>query len=105
MTLESLGLDPHTFHWQDLSACAGLDVNLFFDKYEKYRSIAEQTDNICLTCPVIADCFNFGQHNEETGVYGGFYLNRGEVDSVRNKHKSPEVVTLLSKRIFGEEDA
>jgi hypothetical protein len=109
-TLQSLGIDTETFDWSDLGSCRGIDPELisgdgdiFFDGYEKSESIARATDEVCLRCPVTRECFDYGQENELTGCFGGFYLNKGDVDSARNKHKSEEMVKKLSERIFDDE--
>jgi hypothetical protein len=109
-TLQSLGIDTETFDWSDLASCKIIDPELiraegdiFFDGYEKSESIAKATDEICLHCPVTKECFDYGQENELTGVWGGFYLNKGDVDRSRNKHKTEEVVKKLSERIFRDE--
>jgi hypothetical protein len=109
-TLQKLGIDTETFDWSDLGSCRSINPTLisgnediFFDGYEKSESIAKATDEICLRCPVTKECFDYGQENELTGCWGGFYLNKGEVDSARNKHKTEKVVKDLSGRIFGDE--
>ncbi len=35
--LNDLGLDPDDFDWYHLSACRGMDTNLFYEKYEQSR--------------------------------------------------------------------
>ncbi len=109
LTLQSLGIDIDTTGWQDLAYCSSIDIDLlqgkddiFFDKYEKDVNTRKQTDQICLSCPVTSECFEYGQSEGLTGVFGGFWLTNGEVDESRNNHKSPELVKLLSKRIFGD---
>ena len=45
--------------WRGEARCAGLDVNLFFDKYEEDPKLADKIDKtVCLHCPVIKECFN-----------------------------------------------
>jgi hypothetical protein len=109
-TLQGLGIDTETFDWSDVGSCRNIDRKLisgdgdiFFDGYEKSESIAKATDEICLRCPVTKECFDYGQENELTGCWGGFYLNKGDVDSARNKHKSEQTVLKLSGRIFSNE--
>jgi hypothetical protein len=109
-TLRSLGIDTETFDWSDIGSCRIIDPELitaegdiFFDGYEKSESIAKATDEICLRCPVTRECFDYGQENELTGCWGGFYLTKGEVDTSRNKHKTEETVKRLSERIFNDE--
>jgi len=64
--LNELGVDEDDLDWYHLAACRGLDTNLFYDKYE--------SDN-----------------NSEQGVWGGVYLNTGEIDKPRNVHKTQDV--------------
>jgi len=77
--------------WKDSAACLGLDTNIFFEKYEEDQAVAVVVDNICLTCPVIIDCFNHGTTNGEWGVWGGVYLVDGEINAIKNAHKTPEI--------------
>lgn len=102
--LEALGIDPETLKWQDLASCGRAPdlAENFFDNYEKSTAIAIQVDEICLTCPVVKECYDYGQYNEQTGVWGGFWLDKGEISSNRNKHKTPEIVSKLSERIFND---
>ena len=105
--LQSLGIDADTLNWTDLGTCSSIDLefvtgdgDIFFDLYEKNPNQARATDEMCLRCPVTQECFNYGQDNELTGVWGGFYLTKGDVDQSRNKHKSEEIVRQLSERIY-----
>ena len=77
--------------WIIKARCRSLDSEMFFDKYEEDADLAKVVDGICLTCPVINDCFNHGTSNSEGGVWGGVYLVDGEISPMRNAHKSPEV--------------
>ena len=108
--LLALGIDVETASWQSLAACRTIDLNLitaendiFYDSYEKSPGQAKQTDQTCVNCPVTKECFFFGQDNELTGVFGGFYLEKGIVKKERNKHKTQEVVRELSRKIFDDE--
>jgi hypothetical protein len=98
--LQRLGIDPETFEWSDLAACKGMGTakeveqfgDLFYDQYERSPVVAEQVDQICLTCPVIAACSKAGQVNKEEGVWGGVYWDgTGKPDKTRNKHKTRQV--------------
>ena len=99
--LKSLGIDPDNLKWQDLASCKKLNTNLFFDEYESSTVIAKQIDSICLSCPVIKECYEFGLNKKETGVFGGFYLINGQVDRKRNEHKTEEIASELAGRIYG----
>lgn len=99
--LEQLGIDPKTFSWHKLANCQNMKINDFFDKYEaKNKNWARQIDEICVHCPVTKECFLTGIENKETGVWGGFYLDRGEVDPIKNAHKTEKMVKDLSARIY-----
>jgi hypothetical protein len=89
--LNELGVDEDDLDWYHLAACRGLDTNLFYDKYEADPNIAKSIDEACLTCPVSKMCYDFGVTNKEQGVWGGVYLNTGEVDKPRNIHKTQDV--------------
>lgn len=105
--IRSLGIDLDTFEWQELAFCRNIDPafitaenDIFYDKYEKDSKAAIQTDQMCLHCPVAAECFDYGQYNMLTGVFGGFYLIKGQVDKSKNKHKTPEIVKLLAEKLI-----
>lgn len=100
--LKALGLDSETLSWRDLKACSLSTAELFFDLYEKDAVYARQADQICLRCPVAKECFEYGQYNEETGCWGGFWMDKGEVSESRNKHKTQEIAESLAKRLFDE---
>jgi hypothetical protein len=68
-----------------------MDTNLFFDKYESDISIAKNIDEACLSCPVRKICYDIGVENKDYGVWGGVYLSSGEIDKVRNAHKTKEI--------------
>lgn len=89
--LNDLGVDEDDLDWYHLAACRGLDTNLFYDKYEADINIAKSIDEACLACPVSKMCYEFGTSNNEQGVWGGIYLNTGEVDKPRNIHKTQDV--------------
>jgi hypothetical protein len=81
--------------WIVKAKCRSMDRELFFDKYEEDPDLAKVVDNICLTCPVISDCFNHGTTNEEWGVWGGVYLVDGEISPSKNFHKTEDVWTEI----------
>ena len=73
-----------------------------FEGYETDPSIPPITDAMCITCPVIKQCFDFGTENGETGVYGGVYLLRGNVDEGKNAHKTDEHWSKLQELLNGK---
>ena len=77
--------------WIDEALCAGTDTELYFDKYENDSNLAKDIDRMCISCPVIKDCFESGVQSESYGVWGGIFLNDGKLDNVRNSHKTQEV--------------
>lgn len=93
--LNKLGLDKESLSWQDLALCLGMDTNLFFDKYEVDVNIAKGVDEACMSCPVIAMCYNYGASSDNYGVWGGFYLSSGNIDKSKNSHKTKEVIKKI----------
>lgn len=51
--------------WQDRAACRGHDPEIWFDEDRLERAVA-----ICNTCPVIAECRDFGRRST-AGVWAG----------------------------------
>lgn len=108
--LQSLGIDLETASWQDMATCKSIDLELitaendiFYDSYEKNPQQAIQTDQTCFNCPVTKECFFFGQDNELTGTFGGFYMEKGIVKPERNRHKTRKVAEDLTRKIFEDE--
>lgn len=89
--LSELGIEAEDLRWYHLAACNNMHVNLFYDDYEVDEIVAANTDQTCLSCPVIRQCLNEGIANKERGVWGGVYLHLGRVDKVNNDHKTDEV--------------
>lgn len=78
-------MDKHT--WKDKGLCLGYDVNLFFDTYEEDINKRHAVDAICKQCPVMKQCFAVGVTNKEWGVWGGVYLENGDISREFNRHK------------------
>ena len=74
--------------WKDDADCLGLENNLFFDKYEDDSLLRTAIDSICHTCPVAKTCFAVGVSGKEWGVWGGIYLEGGEISREFNNHKT-----------------
>ena len=74
--------------WKDNAACLGLENNLFFDKYEDDVNIRPMVDSVCASCPVRKTCFAVGISNKEWGVWGGIYLENGDISREFNNHRS-----------------
>ena len=76
--------------WKDDAACLDFDTNLFFDKYEEDDTIRNGVDMVCQNCPVRRTCFAVGISGKEWGVWGGIYLEGGDISREFNKHKSKQ---------------
>jgi hypothetical protein len=74
--------------WKDNAECLGSDTNIFFDVYEEQPETREFVDALCRTCPVAKQCFAVGVSGKEWGVWGGIYLEGGEVSKEFNNHKT-----------------
>lgn len=79
--------------------CKDMDREDFYDNYETTETVAKLTDEVCLSCPVLKECLRAGTENGEYGVWGGFYLTAGKVDTNRNAHKTRETWKRLRDRI------
>jgi signal transduction histidine kinase len=67
-----------------------MDNNAFFDKYEDHEGSRKDIDTLCRQCPVKKICFANGISGKEWGVWGGVYLESGEVSREFNKHKTKQ---------------
>ena len=76
--------------WKDAAACLGLDTNIFFDKYEDDIEVRPIVDSICQRCPVSNTCFANGVSGKEYGVWGGVFLELGNISREFNKHKTKQ---------------
>jgi hypothetical protein len=65
--------------WKDNAQCLGSDTNIFFDTYEEHIDTREFVDALCRTCSVSKTCFAVGVSGKEWGVWGGIYLEGGEI--------------------------
>lgn len=74
--------------WKDDAVCLDYDTNLFFDKYEEDELLRPAIDALCFSCPVRKDCFSVGISGKEWGVWGGVYLENGEISREYNKHRT-----------------
>lgn len=79
-------MNKHT--WKDQARCLGLDTNLFFDKYEESESIRIGVEEICRGCTVKRTCLAIGISNKEWGVWGGVYLENGNISREFSSHKT-----------------
>jgi hypothetical protein len=77
----------HKLKWKDNGSCLDYDTNLFFDKYEESENFRSAIDELCTRCPVMKTCFSVGVSQKEWGVWGGVYLEGGEISKEFNNHK------------------
>lgn len=110
MNIETLlGKDRIDISWRDLGACSGLNINspdedIFYNLYEESETKAKVTDEICMSCPVIRECYIYGRENKLEGVWGGVYLNpQGKVDRAKNRHKTERDWETI-KNLHGADD-
>ena len=76
--------------WKDEAFCLGMENNLFFDKYEDLEESSKDVDALCKQCQVKKICFANGISGKEWGVWGGVYLEGGEISREFNKHKTKQ---------------
>lgn len=81
-------MDKHS--WKDTADCLDYDTNLFFDKYEEDESLRFAIDQLCSKCSVSKTCFAVGISQKEWGVWGGIYLEGGQISKEFNKHKTKQ---------------
>ena len=97
--LEQLGLDEEEVEWHNLALCQNMKTEMWFDAYESDQEVAKAVEEVCLSCPVIKDCFFEGAAGQ-IGVWGGVYWNgSGKVDKSKNSHKSEEVWNRIQKKV------
>lgn len=76
--------------WKDDAACLGLETNLYFDNYEDDIESRQDVDSLCRSCPVAKQCFAVGVSGKEWGIWGGIYLEGGEISREFNRHKGKQ---------------
>jgi len=76
--------------WRENAACLDFDRDLFFDKYEENPEIRSEIDEFCRDCPVKKLCFANGVSGKEWGVWGGIYLEGGDISREFNRHKTKQ---------------
>jgi hypothetical protein len=74
--------------WKDDAPCRDFDTNLFFEEYEDNINNRLNIDGVCTACPMVKQCFAVGISGKEWGVWGGVYLENGEISREFNNHKS-----------------
>ena len=76
--------------WKNKAACLGEKVDDYFDNYEEDVELRSVIDKVCRECPVRKMCFAAGVSGKETGVWGGVYLEQGDISREFNRHKARE---------------
>lgn len=77
----------HKLKWKDDASCIDYDTNIFFEKYEDDEPLRSAVDKLCFECPVVKTCFAVGVSSKEYGVWGGIYLEGGNISKEYNSHK------------------
>ena len=77
-------------NWKDDAACLDYDTNIFFEKYEDDIELRSSIDSLCRSCPVKQTCFAVGISQKEWGVWGGIYIEKGEISREFNRHKTKQ---------------
>ena len=80
----------YNLDWSKGGACLGLPTNLFFDDYEESSTVAKSVDNFCGQCPIQRECLSVGVGRRESGVWGGIYLQDGQISEEFNAHKTKD---------------
>jgi hypothetical protein len=78
------------YKFNEDSLCLNMDTNLFFDKYEEDKKVAETVDSLCVRCPAQRQCLAYAVSNQEWGVWGGIYFEGGKISKEFNSHKTKE---------------
>jgi hypothetical protein len=80
----------YSLEWSKKASCAGIPTEMFFEEYENDESSAKDVDLLCDTCPIQRECLSIGVGRRETGVWGGVYLQNGQISTEFNEHKTNE---------------
>jgi hypothetical protein len=80
----------YNIEWANGAKCIGLATNTFFDLYEESPSLAKDVDDLCMSCPKRRECLALGVSRREWGVWGGIYLEDGDISEEYNRHKTSE---------------
>lgn len=80
----------HKLKWKDSASCVDYDTNIFFEKYEDDETLRPAIDKLCQGCSVVKTCFAVGVSSKEWGVWGGVYLEGGNVSKEFNSHKTSQ---------------
>jgi hypothetical protein len=76
--------------WKQSAVCADYDTNLFFEKYEDDTLLRPAIDKLCSECPVRKECFAVGVSQKEWGIWGGIYIENGQISREFNNHRTKQ---------------
>jgi hypothetical protein len=76
--------------WKESASCYDYDTNLFFDKYEEDQLLRPAIDKLCSECPVRKECFAVGVSQKEWGIWGGIYLENGQISREFSDHRTKQ---------------
>jgi hypothetical protein len=76
--------------WKESALCYDYDTNLFFDKYEEDQLLRPAIDKLCSECPVRKECFAVGVSQKEWGIWGGIYLENGQISKEFSDHRTKQ---------------
>jgi hypothetical protein len=85
----------HKLKWKDDALCIDYDTNIFFEKYEDDEPLRLAVDKLCISCPVMKTCFAVGVSSKEWGIWGGVYLESGDISKEFNQHKTPNDWSII----------
>lgn len=80
----------YNLNWSKDAECNDLPTDIFFEDYENSKEIASLVDGICSNCSIQRECLSLGLARKEWGVWGGVYLEGGQISEEFNSHKGKE---------------
>lgn len=89
----------YNIRWAEGASCIGLPTDAFFDHYEENPEVPNIVDEMCMGCPLQRQCLSVGVARKEWGVWGGVYLEDGEIHEEYNAHKTPQKWNELWMRL------
>jgi len=98
MSQGRLGM-TYNIRWAEGSNCVGAPTDLFFDFYESSAAAVTAVERMCNTCPLQRECLSAGVSRNEWGVWGGIYLQDGEISDEFNAHNTPDDWNRLWMRL------
>lgn len=92
------------FHWMQLGNCyqfgvTGPEDDYWFEQYEASDEVAKNVDAMCVACPMLEVCYEYGVNNKLDGVWGGIFLVNGKEAPPKNRHKSDDTWRTIRNRL------